>query len=200
MSQHSISSTTSAFQPINPHNGGAVAKPLTSKLDKSVASVTRLQSNANILKQASNVLDETINTLKDATFKGKSTVLNNLKRIQSTLLIVHKNVGEDSVTLSPIPSIGYAFNRKKANQRCVSPEASLEAFTKENKATNQTKRPPKRLTKSPPNKRIKHDTIEYAPPLNEQYTPREVVDIVVANPKHKGKIIVFSTYFYVEFN
>ena len=98
----SQSSTTSAFTPITHHNGG---KESYTKLDKAVASVSNLQSNADLLKHAVSVVDDVVSTLDKFTFRGKRDVFDKLNGLKCTLASVRKTIEHSAVSLSPIPSL-----------------------------------------------------------------------------------------------
>ena len=87
MSQHSLSSATSAFVPINfnRHNGHGDANETSStvtKVDRAVEATKDLQTNANILAQTNELIDEALIVLDGIIFNGKRTVVSNLKTIQ----------------------------------------------------------------------------------------------------------------------
>ena len=101
MSQPSTTSSQYSFLPINHHDGnGESNTQSTTRLDKEVAAVSTLQSNADVLKDASLVLDGIIDTLKTASFKGKRNVVAKLKSVQTTLSNVRLKVGRSAVSLS----------------------------------------------------------------------------------------------------
>ena len=127
MSQHS---TTSAFQPINPHDGDGDGKPKAStRLDKQVDSVQRLQSNADVLMKATTLVTEILDVLKPApSFKGKKDAVAKLVSLETTLSIVRKNVASNAVVLSPIPSMAYVHSRKKRTVSPVTTETTLESI------------------------------------------------------------------------
>ena len=188
MSQNSTTSSYT-FTPINDNGDGesnTMAKTLT-KFDKSVASVARLHKNTAVLKRtASDCITETLDIIDRYRFKGKSTVVAKLEGIRSTLTTVASEIAEDAVSLSPIPSIAYAYSRQQAEERrrSITPDVEVNDNGKK-------RRQPSRL-KAPPSKRFKigEQEIVYAPPANGiEYTPKEFVDIIVANVAHKSKLI-----------
>ena len=114
MSQSSTSSYT--FTPIGPGNGENTATA-TTKIDKAVASVSRLQSNALTLKQATSVVDEVLESLDRFTWPGKTKDISKLKRLKYTLESVVDSIKADALILSPIASMRYVQQR-----RSVSPD------------------------------------------------------------------------------
>ena len=123
MSQNSTTSTTSFFSPINVDNGdGESNSQPTTRLDKQVASVQRLQSDADVLKQSASILDEVLTSLDR--FNGISKDIAKLKLVKETLLNVSNTIQRSAVSLSPIPSIGYVHSRKKTQLRSVSPDTT----------------------------------------------------------------------------
>ena len=198
MSQNSIrSATSSAFVPINSHNGEVDSKPqATTRLDKAVEGVKRLRSNADILNHASTVIDEVIESINRVIYNGKLKDIAKLNQVKTTLTLVSRNVQSDAAILSPIPSMGYAIKRKQTQERrAVSPDlTTFDAIQSFNNSSNAPfKRRSNRSTlKQPPPKRLKTKDIdiEYPAPSNgKQYMPQEVVNILSTNIKYQGKII-----------
>ena len=127
MSQNSTTSYT--FTPINVDNGDGDGKPkATTRLDKQVDSVQRLQSNADLLKSSIQVVDDVLDTLDGIIFNGKRSVFNKLNGLKATLANVGQSIHSNAVALSPIPSMGYAYSRSR---RSVSPD-TIENSSKHN--------------------------------------------------------------------
>ena len=178
MSQRSFCTTSSVFLPISDDGDGESSTqpttPSTTRLDKEVECVKRLQANALVLKKASSTVDEVLEVLNGIVFNGKIRSIATLKSLQTTLATVSSNIERDAAALSPIPSMSYAFNRSK---RAVSPD-TLEVLNDNTNKRQQLNR----SAKLPPNKRFKDgdDVFEYPPPANETYSPTEVVNIVTS--------------------
>ena len=184
MSQNSTTSLNSlSFRPINSDDGDGESNSQptqTTRLDKQVASVSRLQKNATVLKSLSiKSVDDVLESINNIVYRGKLKDIATLKSLKCTLESVSKDIMDDAATLSPIPSMRYVQQR-----RSVSPDM---IDTSNNKRRVQ----PNRL-KTPPPKRLKHKdvTIEYSAPTNGNvYSPTEVVEILALNPNNKSRII-----------
>ena len=182
MSQNSISSATSAFSSFSRNDGSVERSIQTTKLDKHVASVSRLHDSSKVLKQGIQVVDEVLTSLDR--FLGIKKDVDSLKRLKQSLQIVSKHIEEDAIVLSPIPSMQYVQQR-----RSVSPDTpTLDQYVNTNcrQSTRQRIRPNKRI-------RLPEDgeEYEYAAPLNGKvYKPQEVYDIVVATPKRIRRSLI----------
>ena len=91
MSQSSIHSATSAFTPIG-HNGEGdcnTQSTQTTRLDKQVASVSRIYDSANALKHSVKEIDDVLAIIDGFTFNGKRGVVTRLKTLQSKLPIYY---------------------------------------------------------------------------------------------------------------
>ena len=187
-------STSSAFVPINSHHGDGDAKPpATTRLDKQVAAVTTLQSNADVLKDVASLVEDVINVLKPASFKRKQYAITSLNNIKEAVSTIRKKVESDAIVLSPVPSMGYVHSRKR---RAISPEtladttlASITAFNKSNTCKPEPKRSKRPLTNKPVT--AKTFELQYPPPANgKQYTTTEAYAILSNNLKFKRKLML----------
>ena len=190
MSQSSIRSATSAFSLYNnSHNGDGesndtVSPTASTRLDKQIASVTRLQLNAIQLNKAAAAIDDVLDSLDRFTWPGKSKDSANLKGLKCTLVSVSKHVEEDALILSPIPSMQYVAQRRRA----VSPESNDVDVV----STNKRKLPTRSSLKQPPSKRLDVGTfeLEYNAPANgTEYTTKEAYYLQKKHIKHRGKLV-----------
>ena len=123
----SQNSTTSLFRPINSDNGQNDSNntPSSSRIDKKVASIKSLQSNADILATSIQVVDEVLETINRIIFNGKTCTVAKLSTLKQTLTNVRSNIQSNAAILSPIPAMGYANKRKQTQERrTVSPETT----------------------------------------------------------------------------
>ena len=101
MSQNSTTSYT--FTPINVDNGDGddnSTPTSTSRLDKQVGSIKRLQSNATVLIQATSTLDDVLESIERLVYRGKLKDIATLKSVQQTLLIVSNSIEKDRLEFS----------------------------------------------------------------------------------------------------
>ena len=196
MSQNSTSSATSThFQPINTDNGvgGCNDTPtINSRLDKQVASVSRLQSNAVVLKEASvAVVNEVLDIINRIIFNGKSIAIAKLNSLKDTLGLVGNNVEADALVLSPLPSMQYVQRRR----RVVSPVAqTLESFIENNSNGKRRRSNRSKVQASTEPKRLKtkHVDIQYPKPSNgTEYTPTEAYNLQKEYVHNKGPLMTW---------
>ena len=135
MSQSSIHSATSAFSSYNHHNGDLEHSTRT---DKAVASVSRLQSNALALKKTNKVVDDIIQSLDR--FAGILKDIFKLKQVKNVLETIALAIESDALVLAPIPSMQYVHRRRHS----ISPEVDIE----ESINTNNKRRQSNRVTAS----------------------------------------------------
>ena len=76
-------------------------------LDKAVASIKSLQMSASVLKETSNKVVDVLESIDKIVYRGKLKDVATLTALKQTMLSVAKRIEEDSVVLSPIPSMGY---------------------------------------------------------------------------------------------
>ena len=113
MSQHS----QYTFRPIVDNGDGESNATATTKFDKGVGSIRDLQSNADTLKHSSVVIDEVIESIDRLIYKGKLKDIATLNGLKDTLSTIGRSIERSAVSLSPIPSISYAYSRKQSKER-----------------------------------------------------------------------------------
>ena len=193
MSQNSIRSATSAFVPINSDNGERSTPVLTSKLDKSLDSVTSLQNNATELCCMLPTIDGIVDCIESASFKGKRDVCSKLKSIRTAIDAIQAKIQADSIVLSPIPSMAYANNRNQVQlRRSVSPETVVPT-PKSSNSKRKVQHTIVSKSKKRPNTKTSDAVLQYPTPSNGVlYTPKEFVDIIASKPKKVRRPIMLQ--------
>ena len=182
MSQSSIHSATSAFSSYNHHNGDLEHSTRT---DKAVASVSRLQSNALALKKTNKVVDDVIQSLDR--FAGILKDIFKLKQVKNVLETIALAIESDALVLAPIPSMQYVHRRRHS----VSPEVDIEESINTNNKRRQSNRVAS-ASKRPRTDNAKQVDLQYEPSSNgTEYTTTEAYRLLCNERfiEHRGALI-----------